>query len=327
MHPNQNPNQFNQIITEPNNYQTPTPTTFPNQPTVDQTMQIPNFPQNQFQSFSSQPPQLQAQPQPQTQPPQPQTQTQPQTETLSNDKSKSDALIDNQPKPNNPNSTQNSLQFAELKEGIIIMKDGSFKAVVSCKSINFDLMSGREREGIEFAYQGFLNSLYFPIQILVRSNKVDIGPYLEKLVKIRSSQDNMLLNVLMDDYLNFIEVLAQEANIMDKTFYVIIPYYLTSESLDDIKSQSKNLFSNLFSSNNTQTVKINAKNYTKAKEELQNRVDVIINGLTQVGVQAKRLNTEQLAQLFYNFYNPDISNREPLVNFDNLPIIYTKKGN
>lgn len=312
MQPNQNPNQFNQAINEPNIYQPQNQTAYPNQPFHDpiQFTQVSN--QNQFQNLTQQTPSQPA--------------LQPNSQNTNNE-SKNNLLADNQSKPNNPNSTQNSLQLAELKEGIIIMKDGSFKAVVSCKSINFDLMSGREREGIEFAYQGFLNSLYFPIQILVRSNKVDIGPYLEKLVKIRSSQDNMLLNVLMDDYLNFIEVLAQEANIMDKAFYVIIPYYLTSESLDDIKSQSKNLFSNLFSSNNTQTVKINAKNYTKAKEELQNRVDVIINGLTQVGVQAKRLNTEQLAQLFYNFYNPDISNREPLVNFDNLPIIYTKKGN
>lgn len=312
MQPNQNPNQFNQAINEPNIYQPQNQTIYPNQPSHSPSQFTQASNQNQFQNPTQQIPSQPA--------------LQPNSQNTTNE-SKNNLIADNQSKPNNPNSTQNSLQLAELKEGIIIMKDGSFKAVVSCKSINFDLMSGREREGIEFAYKGFLNSLYFPIQILVRSNKVDIGPYLEKLVKIRSSQDNMLLNVLMDDYLNFIEVLAQEANIMDKTFYVVIPYYLTSESLDDIKSQSKNLFSSLFSSNNTQTIKINAKNYTKAKEELQNRVDVIINGLTQVGVQAKRLNTEQLAQLFYNFYNPDISNREPLVNFDNLPIIYTKKGN
>ena len=142
-------------------------------------------------------------------------------------------------KASNPNSTQNHLQIAEVREGIVIMKDGSFKAIVACKSINFDLMSAREREGVEYGYQGFLNSLYFPVQILIRSNKVDIGPYLEKLVDIRSKQDNMLLNVLIDDYINYIEVLAQEANIMDKTFYIIIPYYPTSESFDDIKLQSK----------------------------------------------------------------------------------------
>lgn len=229
-------------------------------------------------------------------------------------------------KTSNPNSTQNHLQIAEIREGIVIMKDGSFKAIVACKSINFDLMSAREREGVEYGYQGFLNSLYFPIQILIRSNKVDIGPYLEKLVDIRSKQDNMLLNVLIDDYINYIEVLAQEANIMDKSFYIIIPYYPTSESFDDIKSQSKGILSGLFAKNPTQTVKVNQKTYIKAKEEIQNRVDVILSGLMQVGVQAKQLNTEQLSQLFYNFYNPDISNREPLVSFDKIATIYTTKG-
>ncbi len=229
-------------------------------------------------------------------------------------------------KASNPNSTQNHLQIAEIREGIVIMKDGSFKAVVSCKSINFDLMSAREREGVEYGYQGFLNSLYFPIQILIRSNKVDIGPYLEKLVKIRANQDNMLLNVLIDDYINYIELLAQEANIMDKSFYVVIPYYPTSESFDDIKSQSKGILSGLFSKNTTQVVKVNQKAYAKAKEELQNRVDVILSGLSQVGVRAKQLNTEQLSQLFYNFYNPDTSNREPLVNFNNIATIYTSKA-
>lgn len=229
-------------------------------------------------------------------------------------------------KTSNPNSTQNHLQIAEIREGIAIMKDGSFKAVVACKSINFDLMSAREREGVEYGYQGFLNSLYFPIQILIRSNKVDIGPYLEKLVNIRSKQDNMLLNVLIDDYINYIEVLAQEANIMDKSFYIIIPYYPTSESFDDIKSQSKGILSGLFAKNPAQTIKVNQKTYIKAKEEIQNRVDVILSGLMQVGVQAKQLNTEQLSQLFYNFYNPDISNREPLVSFDKIATIYTTKA-
>ena len=103
-------------------------------------------------------------------------------------------------------STQNTLLFSEMRENMIIMSDGSFRAVIECQSINFDLMSTREREAIEFSYQNLLNSLYFPVQILVRSQRVDIGPYLDRLSRIRRSQDNMLLNVLMDDYMNFIEV-------------------------------------------------------------------------------------------------------------------------
>src|SRR5579863_718298 len=88
----------------------------------------------------------------------------------------------------NPNSTQNSLLVSEVRDGIVILNDGTFRAVVMCKSINFDLMSPTERESVEAAYQGFLNSLYFPIQIFVRSQKIDLRPYLEKIDKLRVAQ-------------------------------------------------------------------------------------------------------------------------------------------
>ena len=123
------------------------------------------------------------------------------------------------------NSTQNSLLLSELRDSMVIMADGSFRAVIACKSINFDLMSSREREGVEFSYQNFLNALYFPIQIFIRSQRVDIGPYLDRLEEVRRGQDNMLLNVLMDDYIDFIDALAQEANIMDKSFFVVVPFF------------------------------------------------------------------------------------------------------
>src|SRR5690242_13079078 len=119
----------------------------------------------------------------------------------------------------NPNSTQNVLQIAEIRDGIVIMNDGSFRSVVMAKSINFDLMSPQEQEAVEYSYQGFLNSLYFPIQIFVRSQKVDLQPYIAKLDKIRSEHDNMLLAMLMEDYIQYIDQLSQQTNIMDKKFY------------------------------------------------------------------------------------------------------------
>src|SRR5690349_17956968 len=131
--------------------------------------------------------------------------------------------------PANPNTTQNSLLISEIRDGMVIMSDGSFRAVIASKSINFDLMSSREREGVEFSYQNFLNALYFPVQIFIRSQRVDIGPYIDRLATIRRSQDNMLLNVLMDDYINFIDILSQEANIMDKSFFIVVPYFPTGD--------------------------------------------------------------------------------------------------
>ena len=125
----------------------------------------------------------------------------------------------------NPNSTQNTLEIAEIRDGIVILNDGSFRSVVMVKSINFDLMSTSEQESVEFVYQRFLNSLVFPIQIFIRSERIDLRPYIEKLDRIRVQHDNMMLAMLMDDYINFIDVLSQQANIMNKRFYVVVPYF------------------------------------------------------------------------------------------------------
>ena len=231
-------------------------------------------------------------------------------------------------KQKGPISTQNTLLFSEMRENMIIMNDGSFRAVVECQSINFDLMSSREREGIEFSYQNFINSLYFPVQILVRSRRVDIGPYLDRLAEIRRNQDNMLLNVLMDDYMDFIDVLAQEANIMDKSFYVVVPFYPTGDE-SVIKQQAKGLFSSFFSGKKDATVtKIDQVAYTKAKDEVKNRIDSVMSGLFQMGVKSRQLSTKELGELFYTSYNPDTAARQSLaaVNPGDLTTTYIRKG-
>lgn len=224
-----------------------------------------------------------------------------------------------------PNTTQNSLLISEIRDGMVIMSDGSFRAVVACKSINFDLMSSREREGVEFSYQNFLNALYFPVQIFIRSQRVDIGPYIDRLVTIRRAQDNMLLNVLMDDYINFIDILSQEANIMDKSFFVIVPFY-PSGDLTNVIEQGKGFFGKIFQKPQTTATKIDKVTYDKAKDEIKNRIDSVVSGLFQIGVKCVQLNTKELGELYYNMYNPDTAVREPLGNFENVTSTYVRKG-
>lgn len=228
-------------------------------------------------------------------------------------------------KPRNPNSTQNTLLLSEIRDNMVIMADGSFRAVVACKSINFDLMSSREREGVEYSYQNFLNSLNHPVQVLIRSQRVDIGPYIDKLMVIRQNQDNMLLGVLMDDYINFIDVLSQEANIMDKSFFIAVPYY-TQGDASNIVEQGKGFFGRLFAKNQNVITKIDTQTYEKAKTEIKNRVDGVVAGLFQLGVQSRQLTTKELGELYYNFYNPDTAVREPLADFNNVTSVFIKKG-
>jgi type IV secretory pathway VirB4 component len=224
-----------------------------------------------------------------------------------------------------PSSTQATLLISEIRDSMVIMKDGSFRAVIACKSINFDLMSETEREGVEYSYQNFLNSLHFTTQILIRSQRVDIGPYIERLAEIRRGQDNMLLGVLMDDYINFIDILSQEANIMDKSFFIVIPYY-TSIDAEKLVEQTKNLFKSFSKNKGPAITKIDRATYDKASSEMNNRIESVIAGLFQIGIQSVRLNTKELGELYYNFNNPDTAVREPLGDFSKVAGLYVKKG-
>ncbi len=229
------------------------------------------------------------------------------------------------PTPKNPNSTQNTLQFSEVRDNMVIMLDGSFRAVIACKSINFDLMSEREQAGVEYSYQNFLNSLNFPVQILIRSQRVDIGPYIDHLFELRRSQDNMLLGVLMDDYITFMEDLSQGANIMEKSFYIVVPYFPNGDTASLVE-QGKGFFGKLFSRPKNTITRIDTASYQKAKDEIQNRVNLVISGMFQIGVQSIQLETKALGELYYNFYNPDTALRQPLGDFEKSTSLYVRKG-
>lgn len=229
------------------------------------------------------------------------------------------------PQKETPTSTQATLIISELRDSMVIMKDGSFRAVVACKSINFDLMSEAEREAVEYSYQNFLNSLNFTVQILVRSQRVDIGPYLDRLSELRRNNDNMLLGILMDDYIDFIDELSKEANIMDKSFFIVIPYYTSSEA-EKAVTQTKNFFKSLSRTKGPAVTRIDRATYDKAVTEINNRVEAVISSLFQIGIHSVRLSTKELGQLYYNFNNPDTAVREPLGDFNKLAHLYVKKG-
>ena len=227
------------------------------------------------------------------------------------------------------NSTQNTLHISEIRDGLVIMNDGTFRAVIMGKSINFDLMSPQEREAVEFAYQGFLNSLYFPIQIFIRSQKVDIGPYLDKLDKIRSEQESMLLALLMEDYVAFLADIAQQTNIMDKKFYIVIGYPDANADIRRTLKTSTGFFTgivDLFGGSQTPHVVIDEQTLENAKTELKNRVQAVMQGLLQCGVQSVPLDTQELIELYYEAYNPDTATRQQLGSADSLTAEVVSKG-
>ncbi|MBR5046516.1 hypothetical protein IKX73_02740 [Candidatus Saccharibacteria bacterium] len=129
----------------------------------------------------------------------------------------------------------------------------------------------------------------------------------------------------MDDYINFIDILSQEANIMDKSFFIVIPYY-TSPDAEKVLQQTKNFFKSFSRVKPMEVTRIDRATYDKALTELNTRVESVISGLFQIGINSVRLNTRELAELYYNFNNPDTAVREPLVDFNKVTAMYVKKG-
>ncbi|PLS81122.1 hypothetical protein CYG49_02950 [Candidatus Saccharibacteria bacterium] len=129
----------------------------------------------------------------------------------------------------------------------------------------------------------------------------------------------------MDDYINFIGLLAQETNIMDKSFYIVVPYYIMGD-INNAVSSSKNLLTNLFAPQKQMHIKIDEATYGKAKDEVANRVSTVVNGLFQMGIRSVQLNTKELGELYYNVYNPDTAVREPLGDFENVTAAVIRKG-
>lgn len=206
------------------------------------------------------------------------------------------------PSANASNSTIRYLPFSEIHDDALILKDGSIRAVIEVSSVNFSLKSEQEQNAIIFSYQNFLNSLEFPVQILIRSKKLDLDDYLANLNELAEKQSNPLLKKQTLEYSQFIGKLIEYAEIMEKKFYIIIPY----DTL--LGGQKKNMFQLFFSSINPDDsinkYKGRLKDFQSSKKGLVQRQSIIQSGLESCGLKTKILNTKDLIQLFYSIYNP-----------------------
>jgi type IV secretory pathway VirB4 component len=219
-------------------------------------------------------------------------------------------------------STQSTLLISEIKDGVVVLRDGSIRGVILGSAINFDLMSGAEQESVEYAYQGFLNSLHFPVQIVIKSQKLDITGYLEKLDGLRNEQPNELLGALMEDYIANIRSLVEEVNIMDKQFYIVIPYFPPT-----VEQRKLNLVEGLKTAfEPTQVITVSEEDFRQYKQELSQRMALAANGLSQMGIRAISLGTQELVDLYYAWYNPDVAANQKLIDTSQLSTPVVQKG-
>lgn len=209
------------------------------------------------------------------------------------------------------NPTQTFLKLSEIRDDTIVMQDGTLRAVLAVSSTNFDLKSEEEQNALIYSYQRFLNSLEFHVQILLQSRKMDIGEYTGKLKGLMERQTNELLRMQTGEYIDFINRLVESANVMNKNFYVIIPYQMSITA-----TSGGGLFSKIFGTGKTQQITAKQQAFSDYKKQLDERVGSVAANLGSAGLRVMRLNTDQLIELVYNSYNFGAG---PVIDASQLP--------
>ncbi len=196
--------------------------------------------------------------------------------------------------------SQKIISIDTIRNGIVVLKDGSFKAVLGVEGINFDLKSSEEKDAISESFRSFLISLDFYIQIAVYSSETKIDSYLEKINKNLESEHNPLLKEQIKDYISFLDNFLKTNNVLTKKFYLIIPYHPTT-----IETSGLSGISSVLPFKGKQPTQENVDEiFFRAQEQLNIRENIVINGLSRIGLRFKILTTEELVELFYNLYNP-----------------------
>lgn len=198
-------------------------------------------------------------------------------------------------------STQDFVPIKEIRDGVVVLRDGGLRLVLIASSINFALKSADEKTAILLQYQNFLNSLDFHIQIFIQSRRLDITPYINTLEVRLKEQTNELLKVQTKEYIGFIKSFTENNNVMTKTFFISIPYepaaYQNKESVF-----SRIIPTSILGQKNTTVSETD--NFQENRAQLEQRVDVVKQGLNRIGVRTEQLGTEELVELYFKLFNP-----------------------
>ena len=202
--------------------------------------------------------------------------------------------------PTASSPTQSFVPIKEVREGIILLKDGGMRAILLCSSLNFSLKAEDEKTAILYQFQDFLNSLDFSIEIVIQSRKLDIRPYVALLEEQEKKQLNDLMKIQTKEYIEFVKSFAESTNIMTKNFFIIVPY--TPAILD---TSRKGPLGTLLAGGKkkTKTEALQA-NFEENRTQLEERLSVVEQGLIRTGIRVARLGTEEVIELFYKAFNP-----------------------
>ena len=205
-------------------------------------------------------------------------------------------------------STQRYLPVAEVRNNTIVLKNGGLRAVLAVEALNFNLKSETEQKGIIAGYGSFVNTIIFPLQIVIRSTRTNIDEYLTEVRDIGEKNTNELLKNQTLAYVSFVQRLIEVADIMQKKFYVIIPV----DHIDRQKTTFEQFFDWLHPDDSSAKASIRSHEFSTAAAHLSERVEVVSSGLSNIGLHVKRLDTRGLIEMLYQSYNPKTSQNQKL---------------
>ncbi len=203
------------------------------------------------------------------------------------------------------NATQEFVPIKEVKDGIIVLKDDSMRALLLCSSLNFSLKSEDEKNAILLQFQDFLNSLDFSIEIVIQSRKLDIRPYIALLEGQEKAQTNNLMKIQVREYIEFVRSFTESTNIMTKNFFIVVPYTPAVLGSTGGESGLKGLAAQFGLGKKTETsAGVSSSGFDENRTQLEERMSVVEQGLVRSGIRVARLGTEEVIELFYKAFNP-----------------------
>ncbi len=196
-------------------------------------------------------------------------------------------------------ASQDFIPIKEVKDGVLVLKDGSLRSVILTSSLNFSLKSDEERNAIILQFQDFLNSLDFALEIAIQSRRLDIRPYIALLEDRYKEQVNDLMKIQTREYIEFIKKFTESTNIMTKSFFVVVPY---DPAIVNLKG---GVVGGLFQKKNSrEEAEASKSTFEENRTQLEQRISVVEQGLIRCGVRAVRLGEEEVIELFYKIFNP-----------------------
>jgi len=202
-------------------------------------------------------------------------------------------------------STQDFLEIKDIREGVLILKDQSLRAVLMVSSLNFALKSEEEQTAIVFAFQTFLNSLDFSCQIVIQSRNINITPYLDELKDLEERQTNELLKEQTASYREFIKQLVQGETIMTKNFYAVVPYTLMEAIGIGSVTRKFNLTELFGKKTDQKAADLADADFERCKTQLWQRMEFLAMGLRRCGLESIPLTTPELIELFWTIHHPE----------------------